>query len=1136
EWFKRLQNDSNELVLECLETKDEGFLGDTPLFCIAFVQKNIKVLLIGSFTIHAQTLGVIEIPFFNKRFRAFLDREKVEYSSGLGRSVRRIFNSFPIEVLFLVPESAYISIFKVIVEQSLKTENRSNGVILNSELSIILTTIPEKNWSETKLAETEKIVETVLKKAKIKTYHILLTNSIQCYHLIRSENISKQNLFEISSQFEFLFRPWVEFIKTKWEDRFKDLPFPNGVEFRNDYIATHDPEKALYDLELVQRLENKKVIFNITETKSNATLIEAVTLEKEFNLSKWVTVLTAFGLSAISQRVYRFQCAGKTYSKTEFFFDLFENKDHLYDRLKNALRYTMEGVLPVDSLSSLILITNLDASALLFLKSIREYCLQTNPSFNKSDFNEIMVQYPEFSTEIWKYFYSKFREGKPISDSRLKELSDQAKTIREDEVLNSIRTAVIAILRTNFFGTKFESNFGKESGLQRLAVAYKIDSSIPVSLPLPRPFREIFVYSSLFQGIHLRGGSVARGGLRFSDRPSDFRTEILSLMKTQMVKNTVIVPVGSKGGFVLSKNQFTSELPMVEAYKAYVYSLLSLTDNRKGSEKILFSDMNGPFAYDEFDPYLVVAADKGTAQLSDTANAISLKHNFWLGDAFASGGSRGYSHKEYGITARGALVTADRQLRNLDIDYLKDIITVVGIGDMGGDVFGNGLIQSKAFKLVAAFNHKHIFLDPNPDPEKSFEERKRLFFSNASGWDNYNPSLISRGGGVYLKTEKSIPISEEMKLVLGISDSTLSGSKLISALLKAPVDLLYNGGIGTYIKSEAEENADVGDPSNNDVRINGSEIRAKVVSEGGNLGFTQLGRIEYALNGGNIYTDALDNSAGVDLSDHEVNLKIFFNHLKETGKIKSEDERDLVLKQIVKPVCDSVLMDNALQSLAINVDYYESIYKGWENFIKGSQNLISKKILNPETEKIPTTLLEWEDWKRQSKGIPKPALCVLLAYAKMEIYNESIQENLFTIDEFSHFYYDYFPNDLSNQYKNELKEHPLKMEILNTQIINFYVNLLGFSGLLLLGEGNTRERMLYFKEIVEYLYSLRIDMVLKEIASLREKSLESENVRLITEIRDRVRFKWGQSKKISLEGTPIDSYLTENTKRNISKV
>ncbi|MBP9885290.1 MAG: NAD-glutamate dehydrogenase [Leptospiraceae bacterium] len=1136
-WFTNLKTDSGTISIECKESEFQSFLGDNTLFYIAILHSDFRVLLMGSFTQHAETLGIIEIPFFNMRFKDFFTIEKIEYNSGLGRTVRRIFNSLPVEILFLMPESSYISLFKVIIEQSLKTENRSNGLTLTHDLAIILTTVPEKNWLETKWIESNAIIKKSLPEANVKSYHILLTNSVQCFHLIRSEKISKQILFEVSSQMEFLFRPWIDFIKTKWEDRFKDIAFPKNVEFRNDYIATHDPERAVYDLDMVYRLENKRVVFNIVETQTNATLIEAVTLEKEFALSQWVTALNSFGLSAISQRVYRFHCGEKVYSKTEFFFEPFVNENKLYERLKLALTYTMEGQLPADSLSGLLLKTNLSANALLFLKSIREYCLQTNPAFNRGDFNEILLNYPEFSEETWTFFQERFLKAKSYDTVTLKSLADQAKTIREDEVLNSIRTAILAILRTNFFGTIYENDFGKKVGLERLAVAYKIDSSIPVSLPLPRPFREIFVYSSLFQGIHLRGGAVARGGLRFSDRPSDFRTEVLSLMKTQMVKNTVIVPVGSKGGFVLSKNQYaTRDLTMVEAYKMYVSSLLSLTDNRKGSENIPFAGENGPFALDGFDPYLVVAADKGTAQLSDTANEISIRKNFWLGDAFASGGSRGYSHKEFGITAKGALVTADRHLRNLGIDYLKDPITVIGIGDMGGDVFGNGLIHSKAYKLVAAFNHKHIFLDPNPDPEKSFEERKRLFYSKASGWDNYNPNLISKGGGVFEKSEKAISISPEMQKVLGITQNTLSGSALVSAILKAPVDLFYNGGIGTYVKAENEENSKVGDPANNEVRVNGSELRAKVVCEGGNLGFTQLGRIEYALNGGNIYTDALDNSAGVDLSDHEVNLKIFFNHLKEIGKIANDDERDIYLKEIANEVCHNVLSDNALQSLAVDADYSESILKGWDQFIKGSQDLISKKILHANTEKIPATLSDWEEWKSVSKGIPKPALCVLLSYAKMELYSESIRENSFQIEDFPELFYDYFPKPLVAKYKNELTEHPLKTEILNTQIINFYVNLMGFGGLLLLGDKNSSERMKYLKEIVHYLYSLRVDLLLKEIAAIREKSVEKETVKLLCEIRDRIRVKWGLSKEISLEGNKLLEFISNSAKEHIGKI
>ncbi|MCB1178527.1 MAG: NAD-glutamate dehydrogenase, partial [Leptospiraceae bacterium] len=1028
--------------------------------------------------------------------------------------------------------------YKVIIEQSLKTQNRSNGIIIKNDLALVLTAIPEKNWSEEKWLETSSIVQNYLPKSTHKLYHSLLSNSIQGYHLIRSQKIEKQTLFQISSQIEFLFRPWMDSLKNKWEERYKHENFPSKILFREDYISTHDPEKAVYDLHQSTKLGEKIALFSISKTESDATLIQAITHDKAFQLSKWVTALTSFGLSPISQRVYRFSVDEKIISKTEFFFETFQNNSRLYDRLKDALLYTIVGKLSSDTLSGLILKTDLDANGIYFIKSIRDYCLQTNPSFNKSDFNEILLQYPEFCSELWNYFYNKFYEGKIKNGDELKKLSDSAKTLREDEVLNSMRTTVLAILRTNFFGTNFNENFKEAIGLDRESIAYKIDSSIPISLPNPKPFREIFAYSSWYQGIHLRGGPVARGGLRFSDRPSDFRTEILSLMKTQMVKNTVIVPVGSKGGFVLTKNQFLQdEIPMVNAYKAYIRSLLSLTDNRKGTGTIPFASKKGPFAYDELDPYLVVAADKGTAQLSDTANEISINYNYWLGDAFASGGSRGYSHKEYGITAKGALVTADRHLRNLDIDYLVEPITVAGIGDLGGDVFGNGLLNSKAYKLVAAFNHKHIFLDPNPDPKKSFEERKRLFFGKTSGWDSYNPKLISEGGGVFNRTEKSIKLSPQIKEALGIEEDHLSGPALITAILKSPVDLLYNGGIGTYIKSKEEDNTKVGDPSNNEVRINGNEVRAKVISEGGNLGLTQLGRIEYDLNGGRIYTDALDNSAGVDLSDHEVNLKIFFRYLIDSGKLKDDKKRDEKLKQIAFEVCDSVLLDNALQSLAIEVDYLESIKKGWDNFTQTSKYLIDKKLLNPFTEKIPLNNQSWVELQEKSKGIPRPILCVLLSYTKMDLYSEAISENLFKIDEFPEMYLDYFPKTLIKNYNKELFNHPLKAEILNTQIVNFYINLMGIGGLFLLSNGQTQEgKMKTFKSIIEFLYSIRVDKILKEIAGLREKTIESENMKVISEIRERVYLKWGSSKTIDLQGSKLVSYISKESKLTIESL
>ena len=1115
-WLTYCNQNSDKENLFCSEINLDGYLEETKLYFIGIHSKAYEIGLVGSFNQYAHNVGVNNIPILNARFKNFLHKEKIEPLSGLGRSVRRIFNSLPPEILFLIPEEHYLSLYQVIIEQSLRTKVSSSGFIIGKDLGIIITLIPAKHWEESKWEEAIKIIDEHIPKAICRAFYKNLSDTMQSFHLIRSLEISAINLFHVTSHLEIHFTPWIEILQNKWESKFKDILFPKNLVFRKDYIATHDTDHALYDLELANNLGNDKLILSIDEG-NDCTIIQAITKDAEFPLSKWVYTFNVLGLSAISQRVYRFILNDKTYSKIEFYFNTLENRNQLYERLKQAIYYTMHGKLPADDLSKLVLKTNLNANGVYFLKSIRDYCLQTNPYFNKNDFNEVLLEYDNFSSGIWEYFQEKFQKGNSITNQKIKELSNQAKTIREDEILKAFRTAVEGIVRTNFFGGNEDKNFNQKIGLEREVISYKIDSSIPSSLPNPRPYREIFVYSSQIMGIHLRGGKVARGGLRHSDRISDFRTEILSLMKTQMVKNTVIVPVGSKGGFVILKNPFVvHEIPVVEAYKQYIRGLLSLTDNRKEGQPYLFAKPNGPYAYDEYDPYLVVAADKGTATFSDIANEISQNFEFWLGDAFASGGSRGYSHKEYGITAKGALVTGDRRLRSLGLDLLQDPITVVGIGDLGGDVFGNGLLFSKYLKLVAAFNHKHIFLDPNPDLEKSYEERIRLFHSKNSGWDFYNKEVISKGGGVFLKTEKAIPISNEVKQVLGIEEDVLSGTALIRAILKAPVDMFYNGGIGTYVKSQMEDNSEVGDPTNNEYRINGNEVRARVVCEGGNLGFTQLGRIEYCIQGGKIYTDAIDNSAGVDLSDHEVNLKLLFSHLINKGVVKDEEERDQYLKEIASNVCEKVLLDNNLQSLSIDTDEYESQTLGWEQFIKVSHYFISKGILNPITEKIPANQSEWEELKEKTKQIPTPILCVLLAYSKMDLYNESIQTNIFQLEDFENIYNFYFPNSILNQFRPYLSEHPLKKEILLTQLVNFYVNLMGSKGILLLIEHEKQVRMEKFREILLYLKSHFIFEFLNELSVIRNKNLERENSILLSKIRNKIRLKWMISSKLDL--------------------
>ncbi|MCB1192367.1 MAG: NAD-glutamate dehydrogenase [Leptospiraceae bacterium] len=1107
DWIKALPNNPSP-GRYCLETQDSSLIGEGNIFYFAFVNQGYRLLLSGSLSQAARNSALNDIPILKRNLHKFIAEENIQYNSGLGRTVRMMFNYMPKELLFLIPEHLYRQIFSSLMEHSLRTEIHSSFVLLNHGLVLFITFVPEKKWSEEKWKQVYFLIQKEIPNCSLKDYEVYRDKIFEGFLIVRNPNIDESKLPELASQIEYLFMDWMDQLKLCWEKKFNENFDDLNVGYWEDYKATHSPEKAIQDLELVKNLGDDRVIIDVTQLRNDTTVIHAVTKNLEFSLSLWVTALTSLSLSPISQRVYRFMFGGEQYAKSEFFFDYMEDKDNLYNRLQEAISLTLKGALPCDTLSGVLPKSNLDANGLFFLKSVRDYCIQGNSSFHVADFNDTLVKYPEFCSIAWEYFQKKFQNGKPASEKELKEISDKAKTIKEDEVLSSFRTTVLSILRTNFFGLGSKDKLHNKIGVYRNSVAYKIDSSIPISLPLPRPYREIFVYASNFQGIHLRGGTVARGGLRFSDRPSDYRTEILSLMKTQMVKNTLIVPVGSKGGFVITNNLYRAEniLP-IDVYKSYISSLLSLTDNRTHEKILPFAEPNGPFAYDEIDPYLVVAADKGTASFSDVANSISQDNRFWLDDAFASGGSMGYSHKDLGITAKGALVNADRLFRYLGVDFRAESITVVGIGDMGGDVFGNGLLESKYFKLVAAFNHKHIFLDPNPDPEKSYQERLRLFRDKNSGWDFYNKELLSQGGGIFDKTEKAILLSSEIQKVLGLEESTLSGEALIKAILKAPVDMLYNGGIGTYVKSESEENTKVGDPTNNEYRINGNELRAKVVSEGGNLGLTQLGRIEYAIKGGNIYTDALDNSGGVDLSDHEVNLKIFFNYLKERGTINSLEDRNKILKDVTEEVVNSVLLNNALQSLVINIDHYETEKNGWDDFIKTSFFLVRNGTLHPSTEKIPPTLHDWDEWKKVSKNIPKPALCVLLAYTKMYLYSNSMEVGVFQPENYQELYLHYFPKLVKNNYKDSLFAHPLKKEILTTQVVNYYVNFLGINGILLLA-ADSQNKIGRFKEIFDNLYELKIPFLMDELTKIRDKSLEKELVEFVFSIREKIKQKW----------------------------
>lgn len=638
--------------------------------------------------------------------------------------------------------------------------------------------------------------------------------------------------------------------------------------------------------------------------------------------------------------------------------------------------------------------------------------------------------HPEFAEKFLQYFDLKFNPAKAGDKAYLKLESEIDASIPKDTALKAVFSVLKAMIRTNFYQGEKEY------------VSFKMKSGDIHHLPKPKPMAEIFVYSLYVDAVHLRFGKIARGGIRWSNRKEDFRTEILSLVKTQQVKNVVIVPVGAKGGF-FPKNPPKEKEEIreyaINAYKTLIRGLLDITDNIIDGKVVHPKDV---VRYDDDDPYLVVAADKGTADFSNIANALSAEYGFWLGDAFASGGSTGFSHKGMAITAKGSWESVKRHFREMGRDCQAEDFTMVGVGSMAGDVFGNALLCSEHSKLIAAFNSSSIFIDPNPDPVASYKERKRLFDAEA-GWADYDRSVLSAGGGVYSRKEEMITISKEACAALGLSRTVLSPDELMKAILSAPVDLMYFGGIGTYVKSSVESQMDAKDSANAVCRIDAPQIRAKIVAEGANLGLTQKARIEYALNGGRLNTDAVDNSGGVDCSDHEVNIKILLNAVVADKKMTME-ERNVLLKSMQDEVAGLVLRDNYLQTQVLS--YMQ--HRGAKS-IPGNKKLMhvleKEDRLNRALESLPTDAEMDEEFNR-GLGLTRPALAVLMAYAKLYLYEEVLNSDLpddtYVRENILPFY---FPEILRQKWPEYIEKHSLHREISATVIANNLINRVGIN-------------------------------------------------------------------------------------------
>ena len=706
--------------------------------------------------------------------------------------------------------------------------------------------------------------------------------------------------------------------------------------------------------------------------------------------------------------------------------------------IERSIASVLRGSAEDDEFNQLVLYADLDTQSVVWLRAWFRYLRQTGSSFGLVTVVDALRRAPAATRALIDLFVTAHNPSEQDREQRIGHIHGdldsslaKVRSIDDDRILRRLRALIEAIVRTNAFAPAAAE-----------ALAFKIDSSLVPGLPAPVPWREIWVYSPRIEGIHLRGGPVARGGLRWSDRRDDFRTEILGLMKAQLVKNAVIVPTGAKGGF------YPKQLPPMsnrdawlaegtESYRIFIRSLLSVTDNLVNNKVVHPEEV---VTHDGDDPYFVVAADKGTATFSDIANAIALERNFWLGDAFASGGSNGYDHKAMGITARGAWISVQRHFLEMGVDVQSDPVTVAGCGDMSGDVFGNGMLLSKAIKLVAAFDHRHIFIDPDPDPETSWAERKRMFDLPRSSWDDYDRKLLSKGGGIFPRTQKSIDLSPEIRALLGTDAKSLDPMSLINAILKSSVDLLWFGGIGTYIKASTQSQVDVGDPSNDALRVSADELLAKVIGEGANLAITQAGRIEFAERGGHINTDFIDNSAGVDCSDNEVNIKIPLNREMQEKKLTFE-KRNALLERMTDDVADLVLEDNRLQTLALSIAEAggAAALPGQIRTIELLENAgrLDRKVegLAPSEELIRRL--------QENRGLTRPELAVVMSISKLVLQDAAEELHLADDPLLEPELFEAFPKAMRKAHADSIRAHRLRHEIVATRVANRLVNRLG---------------------------------------------------------------------------------------------
>lgn len=1020
-----------------------------------------ELRIVGLFTSSAYSSKVTSVPVLRQKLDYVLDNSGFSRESHAGKALTNIIETFPRDELFQISNELLGGYCKEIA-----TLDHSPRVMVLKRIDefdrfvSVMVFLPRDQFSTENRQQVGDYLAKSLRGRVSAYYPYFAETPYVRIHYIIGRDEGKTPVISLAK-----LEKDIELICRRWEDQMQDAI---GAEYDRDetallieqyasafpvgYQEIYGTKRLLEDISIIEEMDENRacaVAFHKDPAGSKDCVeVTLYNLGEPIPLSKRVPIFENLGFSVIDERSYEV-VPNKGQGQPVVCQHMMKLKTHDgqgvdLERLNVPL---VQGFMAVwneqtedDGYNELISQLGVHWREVAMLRGFGHYLRQINVPYDQDYISHVLVRYKDVTKALVKLFHARFDPEKQAgSQARVKRIHKGIEealgtipSLDEDQILRSFRNLIMVALRTNYYQRDDE-------GQPLSCLAFKFDSQQVEGAPEPRPYREIFVYSPKVEGVHLRFGKVARGGLRWSDRQQDFRTEVLGLVKAQLVKNSVIVPTGSKGGFVPKDMPDNPSRDVfmncgIVAYKRFINALLSVTDNLQG--KVVVPPQN-TVRYDDDDPYLVVAADKGTASFSDIANEISCSRGFWLGDAFASGGSQGYDHKVMGITARGGWEAVKRHFREMDINIQRQPFTAIGVGDMSGDVFGNGMILSKATKLLAAFDHRDIFIDPSPDPKTSWIERKRLFDKGRSSWQDYDKKLISRGGGIFSRNEKSIKLSAEIKQMLGVSDGAMSPSQLMKVILRAEADLLWFGGIGTYVKGELESNADVGDRANDAIRVSAKELNVKVIGEGANLGITQAGRMDFAAVGGRVNTDAIDNSAGVNSSDLEVNIKIALGQAVQAGRLTTE-RRNKVLASMTEDVAKRCLINNYRQTLTLSLGERRGL-----SDLGFQQRLIrsfeDKGLMNRAIEGLPEDALIAE---RREAGQPltRPELATLLGFAKIDLFNDLINEEVLDDGYFAASLTSYFPKGMQKEFAKDIRSHPLKREIVATQLTNDIIN------------------------------------------------------------------------------------------------